>query len=80
MTDRILSAVARRLVSNKQVTTANLLLSLTGRHCLLHECEMKIEDLLSISDKFRYLNEQSLGAERHGHSSMQYWNTGPNSV
>jgi len=55
--------VAHRLASNRQVKAVTILSSLTGRHCLMHECGIKINDLLSASNKFKYLSEKNLGAD-----------------
>lgn len=56
-------AVARRLVSNLQVGRVSLLLSPTGRRCLLDECGLRVEDLVALSPKLRHLDERNVGAD-----------------
>jgi 4-hydroxy-3-polyprenylbenzoate decarboxylase len=56
-------AVARRLAANLEVGQVSLLISPTGRRCLLDECGMRVEDLLALSPKLRHLDERNLGAD-----------------
>jgi 4-hydroxy-3-polyprenylbenzoate decarboxylase len=57
------AAVARRLAANGDVGEVTLLLSPTGRRCLLDECGLRAEDLLALSPKFRLVDERNLGAD-----------------
>jgi 4-hydroxy-3-polyprenylbenzoate decarboxylase len=64
-------ALARRLAANPQVAQVNLLLSPTGRRCLLDECGQRLEDLLALAPKFRHLDERNLGADLSSGSAPQ---------
>jgi 4-hydroxy-3-polyprenylbenzoate decarboxylase len=64
-------AIARRLALSQRVQAINLLLSPTGRYCLLKEYGIQIEDLVSISDKIKYFNEKNLGADIASGSNKQ---------
>jgi 4-hydroxy-3-polyprenylbenzoate decarboxylase len=57
------AAVARRLAANAQVARVSLLLSPTGRRCLLDECGLRPEDLLALAPKVTHLDERNLGAD-----------------
>lgn len=67
-------AALRRLVANPQVGQVSLLVSPTGRRCLLEECSVKAEDLVQASGKLKLLNERDLGAGissgSHRHDGM----------
>ncbi|MGA2081993.1 MAG: UbiX family flavin prenyltransferase [Holophaga sp.] len=65
------AAVARRLAGSPKVTQVTLLLSPTGRRCLLDECGQRVEDLLALSPKIRHLDERNLGADLSSGSSLQ---------
>ncbi len=56
-------AAARRLAANAQVGQVTLLLSPTGRRCLVDECGLRVEDLVALSPKFRHLDERNVGAD-----------------
>jgi len=56
-------AVARRLAANPRVAQVSLLLSPTGRRCLLDECGLRAEDVVAISPKLRHLDERNVGAD-----------------
>ena len=64
-------AVARRLAANVEVGQVSLLLSPTGRRCLLDECGLRVEDLLALSPKLRHLDERNLGADLASGSHRQ---------
>ena len=57
------AAVATRLAANPEVGRVSLLLSPTGRRCLLDECGLRAEDLLARSAKLRLLDARDLGAD-----------------
>jgi flavin prenyltransferase len=67
-------AVAKRLAASPRVGEVTLLLSPTGRRCLLDETGMRVEDLLALSPAFRHLDERNLGADissgSHRHDGM----------
>jgi 4-hydroxy-3-polyprenylbenzoate decarboxylase len=65
------AAVVRRLAGNAQVEQVTLLLSPTGRRCLLDECGLRLEDLLALSPKLRHLDERNLGADISSGSAPQ---------
>jgi len=65
------AAVARRLAGNAGVGQVSLLLSPTGRRCLLDECGLRVEDLLALSPKMRHLDERNLGADISSGSHRQ---------
>jgi len=56
-------AVARRLAANPLVAQVSLLLSPTGRRCLLDECGLRAEDIVALSPKLRHLDERNVGAD-----------------
>ncbi|NTV75749.1 MAG: UbiX family flavin prenyltransferase, partial [Holophaga sp.] len=56
-------AVARRLAANPRVEQVSLLLSPTGRRCLLDECGLRAEEVVAISPKLRHLDERNVGAD-----------------
>lgn len=56
-------ALARRLGANPEVGQVTLLVSPTGRRCLLDECGLRVEDLLALDPKLRHLDERNLGAD-----------------
>ena len=56
-------ALSRRLAANDEVDQVTLLVSPTGRRCLLEECGLRVEDLLAGSGKLRHLDERNLGAD-----------------
>ncbi|WP_306601877.1 UbiX family flavin prenyltransferase [Geothrix sp. 21YS21S-2] len=56
-------AVARRLAANPRVAQVSLLLSPTGRRCLLDECGLRAEDVVALSPKLRHLDERNVGAD-----------------
>lgn len=68
------AAVVRRLAANPQVGRVSLLLSATGRRCLLDECGFRADDLLALSPKVRLLDERNVGADissgSHLHDGM----------
>ena len=67
-------AVARRLGANPLVGQVSLLLSPTGRRCLLDECGLRAEALAAFSPKIRILDERNVGADiasgSHRHDGM----------
>ena len=65
------AAVARRLAGNAGVEQVTLLLSPTGRRCLLDECGLRLEDLLAVSPKLRHVDERNLGADIASGSALQ---------
>ncbi len=65
-------AAARRLASNPAVGEVTLLVSPTGRRCLLDECGMRLEDLLAVSPKLRHVDERNLGADISSGSHRQH--------
>jgi 4-hydroxy-3-polyprenylbenzoate decarboxylase len=56
-------AVAKRLAANEEVGQVSLLISPTGRRCLLDECALRADDLLALSPKVRLVDERNLGAD-----------------
>lgn len=65
------AAVARRLAASPRVAQVTLLLSPTGRRCLLDECGLRLEDLLALDGKCRFLDERNLGADLASGSAAQ---------
>lgn len=55
-------SVLRRLVANENVTEVALLLSATGKRCLLDETGLAVKDLCAISPKIMHHDERNLGA------------------
>lgn len=55
-------AVLRRLATNEKVTEVALLLSPTGKRCLLDETGLTVKDLCAISPKITHHDERNLGA------------------
>ncbi len=62
-------AVLKRLSVNFCVERVTLLLSPTGRRCLLDECNLTDKDLGSLSPKIRRIDETDLGADISSGSS-----------
>ena len=56
-------AVVRRLAANAAVAQVTVLLTPTGRRCLLDECGLRLEELLAVSPKLRHVDERNLGAD-----------------
>ena len=56
-------AVLQRMVRHPEVDRVTLLLSPTGRRCLLDETGRKVDDLLALSPKVAHRSEQNLGAD-----------------
>ena len=56
-------AALKRMAAHPEVESVALLISPTGRRCLLDETGMKLEDLLAISPKISPRSEQNLGAD-----------------
>lgn len=56
-------AVAGRLAANPLVAQVSLLLSPTGRRCLLDECGLRAEEVVALSPKLRHLDERNVGAD-----------------
>ncbi len=56
-------ATLKRLVNHPEVAQVALLLSPTGRRCLVDETGLKVEDLLALSPKVTHRSEQNLGAD-----------------
>jgi 4-hydroxy-3-polyprenylbenzoate decarboxylase len=65
------AALARRLAANPEVSQVSLLLSPTGRRCLVEECGLRLEDLLALSPTLRHLDERNLGADISSGSHRQ---------
>jgi len=65
------AALARRLAASGQVGRVSLLVSATGRRCLLDECGLRPEDLAALSPKVRHLDERNLGADISSGSARQ---------
>jgi 4-hydroxy-3-polyprenylbenzoate decarboxylase len=65
------AAVARRLAASPRVSRVTLLLSPTGRRCLLDECRLRQEDLVALDPKCRFLDERNLGADLASGSAPQ---------
>ena len=65
------AAVARRLADNARVAQVTLLLSPTGRRCLLDECGLHLDQLLAWSPKLRHLDQHNLGADISSGSAAQ---------
>jgi flavin prenyltransferase len=67
-------AVAKRLAASDHVDGLQLLLSPTGRRCLMDECHLSGEALAACSPKIQLLNERDLGAGissgSHRHDGM----------
>lgn len=55
--------VLRRLAASSQVRQVTLLLSPTGRRCVLDECGLTPEDLRAFDAKVQMVSERDLGAE-----------------
>jgi len=55
-------AVLRRLAGNPEVSEVTLLLSTTGKRCLLDETGLAVKDLAAFSPKIRHHDERDLGA------------------
>ena len=64
-------ALARRLGANPDVGQVTVLISPTGRRCLLEECGLRLEDLLALSPKLRHLDERNVGADLASGSHRQ---------
>ena len=56
-------AVLKRMVRHPEVDEIALLVSPTGRRCLLDETGLKLDDLLALSPKVTHRSEQNLGAD-----------------
>lgn len=56
-------AVLKRMVAHPEVDQIALLISPTGRRCLLEETGLKLDDLLGTSAKVVHRSEQNLGAD-----------------
>jgi 4-hydroxy-3-polyprenylbenzoate decarboxylase len=65
------AAVARRLAASPQVGQVTLLLSPTGRRCLLDECGLHPEDLAALDPKVRHQDARNLGADLSSGSAPQ---------
>ncbi len=55
--------VLKRLAAHGEVAEVALLISPTGRRCLLDETGLKVEDLVGLSPKIGLRSEQNLGAD-----------------
>lgn len=67
-------AVLNRLAGCDRVEAIELLLSPTGRRCLVDECDIEAQALAEVSPKIHLLNERDLGAGissgSHPHDGM----------
>ncbi len=56
-------ATLKRMIRHPEVEQVALLISPTGRRCLLDETGLKLEDLLALSPKIAHRSELNLGAD-----------------
>jgi flavin prenyltransferase len=56
-------ATLKRLAAHPEIAQVALLLSPTGRRCLLDETGLKVEDLIAISPKIQHRPETNVGAD-----------------
>ncbi len=56
-------AILKKLIQKESVSQINLMVSTTGKRCLLDETQLRPEDLVSLSPKISLRSDQNVGAD-----------------